>query len=87
MKKQYRIGRKEGSSAPQEQDVSRYKDVGKLMYAYEQATRPLYKRPLYKDPKAFVAILIIVLLAILLADVADREPSDPDPIPPAVEGQ
>ena len=33
------------------------------------------------------AYLIIVLLAILLADVADREPSDPDPIPPAVEGQ
>ena len=87
MKKQYRIGRKEGSSVPKEQDVSRYKDMGKLMYAYEHATRPLYKKPLYKDPKAFLAILIIVLLAILLADVADREPSDTDTNTPAVEGQ
>ena len=34
-----------------------------------------------------VVILVIVLLAILLADVAAREPSDPEPIPPAVEGQ
>lgn len=87
MKKEYRIGREKGSPAPEEQDVSRYKDVGKLMYAYQRATQPLYKRPLYKDPKAFLAILIIVLLAILLADVADREPSNTGPDPSTVEGE
>ncbi len=66
MKKRYRIGR---SDVPHisSSEIMRYKDMGRLLYNYQRATRPLYRRPLYKDPKAFLALLLILLLVWLLS--------------------
>lgn len=73
MSKVYRIGRKDMDREPTDQDLSRYKDMGRLLYSYQKATRPLYKRPLYKDPRAFLAILLIVLLAVLISEAMEKE--------------
>jgi len=54
-------------------DVLRYKSFGKLVYNYQIATRPLYKKPLYKDPKMFITLVIIILLAIWVAEESNKE--------------
>lgn len=71
MSKHYRI--QPQALAPTDAEIGRYRDFGKLVYNYEQMTKPLYKRPLYKDPKALIVILIIVLLAVLIAEVVEME--------------
>ncbi|MEO8067823.1 MAG: hypothetical protein ABI599_09045 [Flavobacteriales bacterium] len=75
MSKHYRI--QPQALAPTDAEISRYRDFGKLVYNYEQMTKPLYKRPLYKDPKAFIAIIIIVLLAVILAEVVEKGKAPP----------
>lgn len=51
-----------------EEEIRKYKDFGKLVYNYQRAAKPIYKKPLYKDPKTFLVILIIALLAYLIAE-------------------
>ncbi|HPJ51741.1 MAG: hypothetical protein R2810_08415 [Flavobacteriales bacterium] len=85
MRKHYRIGRKDRPSVPDDRTVSRYKDMGRLMYNYQKATRPLYERPLYRDPRAFLALLIIILLTILVWEAVEEEQRGPSPDAPAVE--
>lgn len=56
-----------------DQDVLKYKNFGKLVYNYQIATKPIYKKPLYKDPKMFIALVIIILLAIWVAEETSKE--------------
>ena len=77
MKKEYRI--REVTNVPGDAEVGRYRDFGKVLYAHQRMTRPLYSRPLYKDPRAFLVILLIVLITILIAEA--REKGKPDPVP------
>lgn len=52
-------------------EIHKYKDFGTLVYNYQKASKPIYKKPLYKDPKTFLILLLIVLLAYLIAEFAD----------------
>lgn len=55
-----------------EEEIRKYKDFGKLVYNYQRAGKPLYKKPLYKDPKAFLVILIIALLTYLIVEFVEE---------------
>ena len=44
MRKHYRIGRQDPPRGADDRTMSRYKDLGRLMYDYQKATRPLYQR-------------------------------------------
>ena len=77
MKKEYRI--RKGTDAPVDAEVGRYRDFGKVLYAHQRMTRPLYVRPLYKDPRAFLVILLIVLITILIAEARERGKPDAAP--------
>ncbi len=53
---------------PDEQ-INKHKDFKKLMYNYQNATKPLYKTPLYKNKKVFLIILLILLLTYLIVEL------------------
>lgn len=61
---------------PDDAEISKYKDFGKLIHNYQHATKPLYHKPLYKQPKVFIFLVMIVLLAIILAKVSDKKQDD-----------
>jgi hypothetical protein len=65
---------------PDDAEISKYKDFGKLVHNYQRATKPLYHKPLYKQPKVFIFLVMIVLLAILLAKVSEKEQKQPAPV-------
>jgi energy-converting hydrogenase Eha subunit F len=58
---------------PDDAEISKYKDFGKLVHNYQRATKPLYHKPLYKQPKVFIFLVMIVLLALLITHFADKE--------------
>ena len=80
--RKYKLDKDKKSDLPKDEEIMRYKNFGKLVYNYQKATKPVYKKPLYKDPKTFIVLLIIVLLAWLLAEVVDKPEKQPatDPI-------
>jgi len=54
------------NEVPSEEETSRYKDFGKLVYNHQRMTKPLYRKPLYKDKRAFLIILLILLVLFVL---------------------
>lgn len=64
---------KDKKPLPDDAEINKYKDFGKLVHNYQRATKPLYHKPLYKQPKVFIFLVMIVLLAILLAKVSEKE--------------
>ncbi|MCF8256332.1 MAG: hypothetical protein K9J06_02195 [Flavobacteriales bacterium] len=54
------------NEVPSEEETSRYKDFGKLVYNHQRMTKPLYKKPIYKDKRAFLVILLILLVLFVL---------------------
>ncbi|MCG3167577.1 MAG: hypothetical protein POELPBGB_03371 [Bacteroidia bacterium] len=58
---------------PGDDEISKYKDFGKLIHNYQRATKPLYHKPLYKQPKVFIFLVMIVLLALLIAHLSEKE--------------
>lgn len=58
---------------PGDDEISKYKDFGKLIHNYQRATKPLYNKPLYKQPKVFIFLVVIVLLALLISHLAEKE--------------
>ena len=77
MKKEYRI--RKGTDTLGDAEAGRYRDFGKVLYAHQRMTRPLYARPLYKDPRAFLVILLIVLITILIAEAREKGKHDVAP--------
>ncbi len=65
---------------PGDDEISKYKDFGKLIHNYQRATKPLYHKPLYKQPKVFIFLVMIVLLALLISHFAEKE-KDQTPAP------
>jgi hypothetical protein len=57
---------------PDEQ-INKHKDFKKLMYNYQNATKPLYKTPLYKNKKVFLIILLILLVMFLITEVLEKK--------------
>ncbi|MCI5056603.1 MAG: hypothetical protein MRY83_10875 [Flavobacteriales bacterium] len=74
MARKYEIER---GKKPNEEKLQKSKDFKRLIYNYEQATKPLYKRPIYKDPKAFLAILLILLIIWILTSLTEEKPVQP----------
>lgn len=58
---------------PGDDEISKYKDFGKLIHNYQRATKPLYENPLYRQPKVFIFLVMIVLLALLIAHLSEKE--------------
>ena len=64
----FNIGEKE----PDEKQIDRHKDFKKLLYNYEEVTRPLHKSPLYfyKNRRLwFIILIILLLLVVILSEV------------------
>lgn len=64
---------KDKQPQPGDEEISRYKDFGKLIHNYQRATKPIYEKPLYRQPKVFIFLLIVVLLSILIAHFSEKE--------------
>lgn len=66
--KKYKIN-KEQDQELSDQEISQYKDFGKLRANYDAITKrsvkPLYKRPIY----FFILILVILLLFLILGEL------------------
>ena len=63
-----------------DQEISKYKDFGKVVTNYEESLHRLHKKPLYKDPKAFLVLVVILLLAYVIAEMStpdDQQPNAP----------
>ena len=58
------------------EEISKYKDFGKLMTNYQSALDHIHKKPLYKSRKGFLLILLIVLIVILISQ-SQKSNSDP----------
>lgn len=57
--------------------LRKHKNFGKLMNAYESATKPLYKRLLYRDKRGLLALLLILLLTILIFEFSGEDETPP----------
>ncbi len=64
-----------------EEQINKHKDFKKLMYNYQNATKPLYKTPLYKNKKVFLVILLILLVLFVIVEVIDSQKEEPNQIP------
>ncbi len=84
--KKYKLNKDKREELSKE-EIHKYKDFGKLVYNYQRAAKPIYKKPLYRDPKTFLVILIIVLLAYLIAEYVDNgdKNNSPENTPERVE--
>lgn len=56
------------NEVPSEEEMSRYKDFGKLTHNYQRMTEPLYKRPIYRYRKGFLIILLVLLVLWLIIE-------------------
>ncbi len=58
-----------------DEQISKYKDYGKVVSSYEQTLHNVHKKPLYKNPFAFLALLVFLLiLYLVLKSVGSNEP-------------
>lgn len=73
--KKYKIN-KDKREELSEEEIHKYKDFGKLVYNYQKAAKPIYKKPLYKDPKTFIILVIIALLTYLIVEYGDKSEND-----------
>ena len=53
---------------PSDEEMSKYKDFGKLTHNYQRMTEPLYKRPIYRYRKGFLIILLVLLILWLVME-------------------
>lgn len=81
MKHQYRITPEGRGKEPDDDELRRYRNSGKLLYNYQHARSALHRKPLYKDPKSFVVLLIIVLLAWFISEHAKEPPVKAKAVP------
>ena len=56
---------------PQEDQIARHKNFGKVMQNYQHMTSPLYKKPLYRHRKLFLLIVLILLVAWLVSEYGE----------------
>ena len=56
------------NDVPSQEEMSKYKDFGKVTHNYQRMTKPLYKRPLHKYRKGFLMILLILILLYLITE-------------------
>ncbi len=49
-----------------DEQISKYKDYGKVVSSYERTLINIHKKPLYKNPLAFLALLVFLLILFLV---------------------
>ena len=79
---------KKGKNVPDPEKIRKHKNFGRLLTAYDKATKPLYKRLLYRDKWGFLAILLIILAAVLVFEYLDdkgEEPKSPVPLEDSIK--
>ena len=59
-----------------DEQISKYKDYGKVTSSYEQTLRNVHKKPLYRNPLAFLALLVFLLMLylVLKSSSPDKRP-------------
>jgi hypothetical protein len=68
--------------APESDDLSKYKDFGKVVTDYQKLAHDLHRKPLYKDKRLFLFVLIALLLLYLLFESQREQPQEKSPTPP-----
>lgn len=56
-----------------DEQISKYRDYGKVASSYEQTLRKVHKKPLYKNPLAFLALLVFLLIFYLVLKSAKQD--------------
>ncbi|MFT4677968.1 MAG: hypothetical protein ACI84C_001047 [Flavobacteriales bacterium] len=54
-----------------DEQISKYKDYGKVVSSYEQTLHDIHRKPLYKNPLAFLALLVFLLIFYLVLKSAE----------------
>lgn len=75
MKHRYRITPEGRGKEPDDNELLRYRNSGRLQYNYQRARTALHRKPLYKDPRSFVILLLIVLLAWFISESVKQPPT------------
>jgi t-SNARE complex subunit (syntaxin) len=73
--RKFKLGHKEEELKKEE--ISSYKNFGKVVTNYDKAIQSIHKKPLYKQPRTFIILLLIIMAAILLSELRDKVPNDP----------
>lgn len=81
--KKYRLSNKKEQQVSDE-DISKYKDFGRVVTNYDKALKTLHKKPLYKDPRAFLGLVVIIVVVFAVVESTDPEHASPDQENPAL---
>ena len=82
--KKFKLQSDEQHKQPTKEEISKYKDFGKLVTNYEKAKERIHK-PLYKDPKAFLFLVVLLLILYLVLQASQNTPPQDQPQDPPVE--
>jgi hypothetical protein len=55
-----------------DEQISKYKDYGKVVSSYERTLVNIHKKPLYKNPLAFLALLVFLLILFLVLKSSEQ---------------
>lgn len=72
--------------APPKEDLSKYKDFGKVVTGYQKLAHDIHRKPLYKDPKLFIFVVIALLILYLIFE-AEQPNQEKNPTEPPASSQ
>ena len=67
---------------PLKEDLSKYKDFGKVVTGYQKLAHDIHRNPLYKDRRLFLFVVIALLLLYLIFEAERTEKQENAPKPP-----
>lgn len=67
---------------PPQEDLSKYKDFGKVVTGYQKLTHDIHRKPLYKDRRLFLFVVIALLLLYLIFEAERTEKQENAPETP-----
>jgi hypothetical protein len=68
-----------------DEDISKYKDFGKLTTNYQEVINRIHKKPLYKDPKVLITLVLAIIVLWLVLDAVKQDQTAVDPNAPIEE--
>ncbi len=70
--RKFKLKDKHSKENTQGEDLSKYKDFGKLMTNYEDTIDTVHRKPLYKSKKGIMILIILLLLLIAFLESQQR---------------
>ena len=67
---------------PPQEDLSKYKDFGKVVTGYQKLAHDIHRKPLYKDRRLFLLVVIALLLLYLIFEAERTEKQENAPETP-----